>query len=116
MKWENKGAFITGLLGGLKECNDVRLQRSPGTWVVIWASAVVIFMNGGGEWLTRELVETHLLSGRIGASESPSPGMQRSGRAGQACWPSSEWTSQFMAGASCFLYSSKVGLGPAAPL
>lgn len=77
------------------------------TGLMVWALAG-IFMNGGGEWLTRELVETHLqLSPRIGASESPSPGMQRSRACWSGCWPSSGVDRPDHGQASCFLGSSK---------
>lgn len=59
------------------------------------------------EWgwgvVDKELVETHLLlSPRIGASESPSPGMQRS----RACW----------AGLLAFLWSGQASSWPGPPV
>lgn len=90
MKWENKGAFTTALLGGLKEgkmsCFSGPLAHRGG---YVGVGCCYLHEWGWGA-VDKEPVETHLLlSPRLVPLSLLPLGYSEAGHAGQACCPSS---------------------------
>lgn len=77
----------------------------------------MLLLGGREGGVDKERVEIHLLlSPKIGASESPSSGLQREARSpGRACWPHSGMDKSASGSESLFPVS-KMGFEPLAPL